>query len=128
MPTQESIRLNNMKRLIPEFDAPCQQDKPETIAIRQLRSFDLSLKDDQLLAKKSIFHQKFGSTAAQISNRANSQRDGGWFYPIFNLSLNQMRKRSPERAGCKVHLGSGSGGMKIKTHDNVKRVKTHIFS
>jgi hypothetical protein len=61
MPTQESIRLKNVKRLIPEFGAPCQQDKPDAVAICELRSFDLTTKDDQLLAKKSIFHQKVSS-------------------------------------------------------------------
>jgi hypothetical protein len=72
MPTQERIRLDNVDSLMPVFCASCQQDKPETVAISQLRSFDLTPKDDQLLAKKDIFHQKVGSTAAQIRNCANS--------------------------------------------------------
>jgi hypothetical protein len=77
---------------MPGFCESCQQDKSDAIAIRQLRSFDLTAKDDQLLAKKSIFHQKVGSTAAQISNRANSQHDGGWFHPTFGLMLNPVSK------------------------------------
>jgi hypothetical protein len=116
-----------MKRLLPEFGAPCQQDKPDAVAIRQLRSFDLTVKDDQLLTKKSIFHQKVGSTAAQISNRANSQRDSGWLNPTFYLLLNPMGKRCTERVGCKNHLVSGSRGMTIKMYDNSGRAKTHIF-
>jgi hypothetical protein len=61
MPAQERIRLDNVDCLNPVFCASCQQDNPETVAIRQLRSFDLTAKDNQLLAKKSIFHQKVGS-------------------------------------------------------------------
>jgi hypothetical protein len=57
---------------MPEFCAFGKKDTPDPVAIRQMRSFDLTAKDNQLLAKKSIFHQKVGSTAAQISNRANS--------------------------------------------------------
>jgi hypothetical protein len=45
---------------IPEFGAPCQQDKPEAVAICELRSFDLSLKDNQLLPKESIFNYQIG--------------------------------------------------------------------
>jgi hypothetical protein len=56
MPTQKCVGLDYMKCLIPEFGAPCQQDKPETVAISQLRSFDLTAEDDQLLAKKGIFN------------------------------------------------------------------------
>jgi hypothetical protein len=61
MPAQERIRLGNVDTLMPVFCASCQQDKPETVAISQLRSFDLTPKDDQLLAKKGIFDQKVGS-------------------------------------------------------------------
>jgi hypothetical protein len=62
-----------MDCLMTGFCASCHQDKSEAVGISQLRSFDMSLQDNQLLAKKSIFHQKVGSTTAQISNRANNQ-------------------------------------------------------
>jgi hypothetical protein len=127
MPTQESIRLNNMKRLMPEYCASCQQDKPDAVAICELRPFDLTVKDDQLLAKKSIFHQKVGSTAAQISNRANSQRDSGWLNPTFYLLLNPMGKRRPERVWGIIHFVSGLRRMAIKTYDNSGAAKTCIF-
>jgi len=41
-----------------------QQYKPEAVALRELRPFDLTAKDDQLPAKKSIFHHKIGSAPA----------------------------------------------------------------
>jgi hypothetical protein len=69
---QECVGLDYMKCLIPEFGAPYQQDKPDAVAIRQLRPFDLTTKDDQLLTKESIFNQQVSSTEANVGKCAQS--------------------------------------------------------
>jgi hypothetical protein len=50
MPAQQGIRLNNMKRLFPEFRHVSKKNKIETIEIGKLWSLDLPIQNDQLLA------------------------------------------------------------------------------
>jgi hypothetical protein len=69
------------------------QGLPRTqVDLCQLRPFDLMTKNDQLLTKKNIFNQQVGSTSVQISNRANSQRDGGLVHPTFDHLVNPIGK------------------------------------
>jgi len=49
---------------MPGFSASCQQDNSDAVAICELRSFDLSLKDNQLLSTESIFNYQIGFSTA----------------------------------------------------------------
>jgi len=56
MPAQECIWLKNGKGLFPELSTTSEQNKAETVMAGQERSFDLSMEDDQLLAKQGILN------------------------------------------------------------------------
>ena len=66
MPAEESIRLNNDERLLPTANSPCEQDQEESIGPGTRWTFDLTTKDDQLLAKQCIFGEKFRSGSGKI--------------------------------------------------------------
>jgi hypothetical protein len=45
---------------MPIFYESGQKDKPDAVAVCELRSFDLTAEDDQLLSKESIFNYQIG--------------------------------------------------------------------
>jgi hypothetical protein len=66
MPTEECVRLNNVNSLFPEPGGMSQKDKPETVTIGKLRLLYLSIENNQLLAKESIFYDQVSMTASQV--------------------------------------------------------------
>jgi hypothetical protein len=92
-----------------------------------LKPFDLTMKDDQLLAKKGIFHQKVSSAASQICNRANSRRRR-WLVSPNLLSFVESDKQVKPRTGrvqnpFVIRL-KGEGE---KSHDTSGEAKTTFF-
>jgi len=51
MPTQQDIQLNNMHRLFPESGEVKKKHEAKTVRVGQLRSLDLPIQNDQLLAQ-----------------------------------------------------------------------------
>ena len=66
MPTEECVGFEDEERLFPSFDAAGKEDEPEAISLRNGRLFDLAVKDNQLLAKQSVFSDQVGFTACQV--------------------------------------------------------------
>ncbi|HEX7432861.1 MAG TPA: hypothetical protein VF326_04340 [Anaerolineaceae bacterium] len=58
--------MNNGKRLFSEAGAMGQKYKPETVTIGYLRLLYLSIENNQLLAKESIFYDQVSMTASQV--------------------------------------------------------------
>jgi len=74
MPTQECIWLYDVKGLLPKFGTVGKENEPETIGIGNLRSLDLPVEDNQLLAEHSIFNNQIVATASQVTKDACDQR------------------------------------------------------
>jgi len=61
MPAQKGVWLNNMHRSFPESGKAGKEHEPKTIRVGQLRSLDLPIQDDQLLAQQGIFYDQIGT-------------------------------------------------------------------
>ena len=69
MPTEKRVGFEDEERLFPSFDAAGKEDEPETISLRNGRLFDLAVKDNQLLAKRSVFSDQVAFTACHVGGR-----------------------------------------------------------
>ncbi len=55
MPAQNGVGLEDDESLFPVSDEPSQDQEREAIAAVEVRTFDLALKDDELLTQQGIF-------------------------------------------------------------------------
>ncbi len=60
MPTEQDIGFEESEGIFPLLNASGEQDEAETIEWGETRFSDLTSKDDQWLAKPSIFSDEFG--------------------------------------------------------------------
>ena len=72
MPTEERVGFEDEERLFPILDAAGKEDELETISLRNGRLFDLAVKDNQLLAKQSVFSDQVGFTACKSAAVLNT--------------------------------------------------------
>ncbi len=63
MPTQQGVWLNYMEGLFPELREMGKKNEAKTVRIGNLRSLDLSIQDDQLLAQQRIFYNQIDTAA-----------------------------------------------------------------
>jgi hypothetical protein len=66
MPSQQGVRLDNEKGLLPEPRAAGQEDHTNAIAVGELRSFHLALEHNELLSQYHISGDKVGAAAAYV--------------------------------------------------------------
>jgi hypothetical protein len=84
MPAEEGLGLDNEKRLFPTADGPCEQDQKYPIRFATSWTFDLTTKDDQLLAKQCIFGEKFSSGSGKIGECSAQEGVVHWSRPLHN--------------------------------------------
>ncbi len=68
MPAEERVGFQDKERILPVFDPTGEENKPEPIGWRKGRLFDLTVKDDELLTKQSIFSA--GSALLRVRSAA----------------------------------------------------------
>lgn len=66
MPTKECVWLNDVKGLFPEPEPMGEEYEADTVMIGKLRLLYLSIENNQLLAKESIFYDQVSMTASQV--------------------------------------------------------------
>lgn len=74
MLAEERVGFQDKERILPVFDPTGEENKPEPIGLRKGRLFDLTVKDDELLTKQSIFSNEVGFAACQVGGRAEHNR------------------------------------------------------
>ncbi len=87
MPARQGIRLNNMQGLFPESGEMGKKHDLKTVRVSQLRSLDLPIQNDQLLAQQRILHDQIGTAASEIGKQS---RDPPWrrrLDPVFDAFL-----------------------------------------
>ncbi len=62
------------ERLSPICDVAAKEDQPEAIGLRKREPIDLTVKDNELLAKESIFGDKLGPTSCQVTSGTENHR------------------------------------------------------
>jgi hypothetical protein len=91
VPTKKGFRLNNAYGKSPEFCKSRQNNKQQTIAVCQLRAFDLSIQEDDLLAQECVLQDQIVSAARKISEKTGNQCGPGRFYPMSDTLLKPMK-------------------------------------
>jgi len=69
MPTYQCLWLNDEQHLFQGPNHPGQNHQEEPISSGECRAFDLSVEDNQLLAKERVFCHKFGLVARKVCLR-----------------------------------------------------------
>ena len=92
MPTEHSVRLNDMYGLFPEFGKAGKKNEKFSVAISQLRSFDLPMQNDQLLPQQSILHDQIRTAASYIGKKTRDQHCRARFCPMFDALLKPVKK------------------------------------
>ena len=89
---RRSVRLNDMHGLLPEFGKAAKKHKQEVVLVAKLRSFDLPMQDDQLLAQECILHDQVRTAASYIGEKSRDQHCSGRFCPMFDALLKPEKK------------------------------------
>ncbi len=84
--------------------------------IDKLRSLYLSVENNQLLAKESIFYDKVSLTAGQVLKHTSYQLWRSRFCPFFNDLFKPSNKWFPEKDLIN-HAVLGGRVMKVNQHD-----------
>ena len=66
MPTEQRVRLDDVQGLPPELGASSRQNQADTFGLGQLRSFDLTIEDNELLPQHSVFDDEIDTTAGDV--------------------------------------------------------------
>ena len=77
MPTEEGVGFEDEQGFLPILDATGEEDEPEAIRLRKGRLFDLAIKDNELLAEKSILGDQVRLGASQVGGSAENHRMAG---------------------------------------------------
>ena len=64
--TEERVRLDDVQRLLPEAGAARQKNEANTVAVGQLRTFDLASEDDELLAEQGVLCDQIRPAACGV--------------------------------------------------------------
>lgn len=91
MPTEELLWLDNEKRLHPGPNHPDKKHQEHPILCGTSRSFDLSVEDNQLLAKERVFRNEFRFPSGKICQRPQYERAGGWFRPAGEAMIERLK-------------------------------------
>ena len=74
MPTEEGIRLEDEQGFLPMLDATREENEPEAIRLRTSRLFDLTMKENELMAEKRILGDQVRLGASQVGNGSENHR------------------------------------------------------
>ncbi len=90
MPAQQRVRLDDQDGLLPRPHAAGQQDQEGAISIGQVRPFDLSVKDNELLTEQGVFRDELRLRADKIVQTPAYKRGGRWLRPEGELFPEQV--------------------------------------
>ena len=79
-------------RLLPCSSHACQEHQEHAIGFRASRSFDLSTKENQLLAQERIFCHEFGRASGKVSHGSHYERGVGWFGQVDETVVERLLK------------------------------------
>ncbi len=65
--------MDDQEGLFPVSDAASQDQQEEAIAVLKVRTFDLALKDDQLLTQHGIFKDELAFRPSEVAERIADQ-------------------------------------------------------
>lgn len=77
MPTEQRIGLDDQEGLFPVGDTTSEGQEPEAVALVEVRSFDLTLKNQELMTQESIFSEELRATEWQIAKSSDEQGAAG---------------------------------------------------
>ena len=78
-------------RLLPCSSHACQEHQKHAICSRASRSFDLSAKDNQLLAQERVFCHEFGRASGKVCCRPQHERGSGWLCPVNEAAVERLK-------------------------------------
>jgi hypothetical protein len=96
MPAQEVFGLDNQEGVFPVGDTAGEQQQPEAVAAIQVRAFDLTGKDDELLAQQGIRSDQFCLAASEVSEAVKDDGRVGGCGPAAEAAV-KKRKEATER-------------------------------
>jgi hypothetical protein len=70
MPAQHCLRLDDEQRLLPSLQLAREEDEEPALGGREVRAFDRTVEDDELLAQQQVFRNQLRFTASEISDGA----------------------------------------------------------
>jgi len=70
MPAQKGIRLDDQERFFPIPETASEEQEPEAIAAIETRTFDLALKNQELMTQQGIFGEELCVAEGQIGKRS----------------------------------------------------------
>jgi hypothetical protein len=78
-------------RLFPGLNHPGKKHQEHPILWGISRSFDLSIEDNQLLAKECVFCHEFGLTSGKVSHGSEQESGVGWFGPVDEAVVERLK-------------------------------------
>lgn len=101
MPAQNGLGLDDEEGIFPGLQATGKQDDKRAIGAGELRAFDRTIEDDQLVTKQQVLRNQLGFAASEVSeslerktvnDRLGRARDGGagGLEPAFHYRLNAL--------------------------------------
>ena len=113
MPAQQRLRLDKEKRLFPGSNHPGEEHQQKPVRLPVHWSFDLSMKDDQLMSQQRVFRQQFGFASGQISERSEHKGGRQWFDPTRKTRSWSACKRKQTRSLIeeKTHSTNGTSSL-----------------
>jgi len=81
MPAQKCLRMNNEEGLFPGPNYPGQQHQEKPIGLPAGRSFDVPMRDDELLTQQRVFGKQFGLPFGKVFYRSKQKEVEWGFIP-----------------------------------------------
>ncbi len=75
MPAQNSFRLDDEQGVFPGLQPAGEQDEKPALRLREARTLDRAVEDDELLAQEEVLGDQLWFTARKV--RDGAQRKGG---------------------------------------------------
>ena len=79
MPFQQSVWFDDDEGFFPALNQAGQKDQPQAIVLGQLRTFDLAVEHDQLLAQQGVFSHQLAPATGQVKGGPHCQSFIIWF-------------------------------------------------
>jgi hypothetical protein len=81
-------------RLLPCSSHSGQEHQEHAIGSRASRSFDLSTKENHLLAQERIFCHELGRASGKVSQRSHDENGVGWFGPVDETVVERLKAKA----------------------------------
>ncbi len=98
MPAEEGVGFEAEGCLFPVLHATRKEDEPETIGLGKGRFFDLTVKDNQLLAQKCVLGDAVSFATGEVCDGAEHNRVMGWLGEM-QVSSFKKSKETAEPSG-----------------------------